>query len=124
MAFLPTSQAVDTITGEGYTSGIGEGYYTEYSFINYCPLCHHYNTLETYVKGVNEITCTHCDADYSYSGRDKHEGYARAWLTSYVEPEPPVTDNDSTTNMTTLSTTPIQTPLEKAQMTLLTYKIL
>jgi hypothetical protein len=107
---------VDVISGSGYTSGNGEGYWTEYSFINYCPLCHHYNTLETYVKGVNEITCTYCDADYSYSGHDKHEGYSRAWLTPYVEPEP--MPENLTTNTTTLTTTTL-TPLERAKQCLL-----
>jgi hypothetical protein len=122
MAFLPPSFSVDVITGSGYTSGYGEGYYTEYSFVNYCPLCHHYNTLETYVKGVNEITCTHCDADYSYSGRDKHEGYARAWLTSYIEPEP--TPEAVVNQQPNQQPNREPTPLERAQNVLMTYKIL
>jgi len=92
----------EIISGQGYASGIGEGYYTHYSFINYCPLCNHYGTLDTYVKGVNEITCLNCDADYSYSGRDKYEGYTRAWLTSYSELEA-VTQGNQTTQPVQLS---------------------
>ena len=86
LIFIQTASA-STISGSGYTSGYGEGYYVHYSFYNYCPLCGGIDCLDTYVKGVNEITCLHCDADYSYSGRDKYGGGARAWLTPYYKPK-------------------------------------
>lgn len=73
-----------TIYVEGYTSGYYEGYYTQQEFINYCPLCDHYDTLAIYVKGVNEITCLYCDADYSYSGKDKYGGGPRGYLIPYI----------------------------------------
>jgi len=123
LLYLNPVCATEVISGSGYTSGNGEGYWTEYSFINYCPLCGYSGTLETYVKGVNEITCTHCDADYSYSGRDKHEGYSRAWLIVYVEPEPTPTSENLTTNTTPITTTTL-TPLEQALKTLQTNKII
>lgn len=79
-----------TIYVEGYTSGYYEGYYTQQEFLNYCPMCGEYGTLDTYVKGVNEITCLYCDADYSYSGKEKHEDGPRAYLIPYT---PTLEDN-------------------------------
>jgi hypothetical protein len=120
---LPAASAADVISGSGYTSGYGEGYYTSYSFINYCPLCGAYGTLETYVKGVNEITCTRCDADYSYSGRDKWEGGERAWLTTYYEPEPTTTSAEIAP-VQTAPPEPAKTPIEIYQSLLSTYRII
>ncbi|MEN6293531.1 MAG: hypothetical protein ABFD07_16145 [Methanobacterium sp.] len=111
---------MDVITGSGYTSGTGEGYYTEYSFLNFCPLCGHYNCLEVGVKRYDEITCVRCDADYSFSGKEKHIP-ARGWLTPY-EPEP--TDNVSTTNTTTEIVIQEQKPLDKAVSVYLAHKII
>ena len=74
----------EIITGEGYTTGYGEGYYTHYSFYNYCPLCGATDSLERGVKRYDELTCTVCDADYSFSGKDKTYN-PRAWLI----PQPP-----------------------------------
>ena len=61
----------EVISGSGYTTGVGEGYYTQYAFYNYCPLCHHTNCLERGLKRHDEITCYKCDADYSFSGKEK-----------------------------------------------------
>lgn len=102
MAILPGTHAVDVITGDGFTTGVNEGYYTHYSFLNYCPLCGYYDCLERGFKRNDEITCTYCDADYSFSGKEKLHR-PRAWLTPYVpEPEPSVLEN-TTTNTTTLT---------------------
>jgi len=86
----------EVITGSGYTTGIHEGYYTHYSFINYCPLCDHYNCLERGLKRSDEISCYRCGADYSFSGKDKTYN-PRAWLTVYIpEPEPVIQENQTT----------------------------
>lgn len=91
---LSTSNAViitdEYISGSGIASGYGEGYYTEFCFENYCPLCGSHGTLDWNPKGTyeGEITCSHCDADFSVSGRDKNGGGARAWLYYYEIPEP------------------------------------
>lgn len=93
---LPSSYAVtltDTyISGYGIASGIHEGYYTHFQFENYCPMCGCHGTLQWNPKGTREgeITCSHCDSDYSVSGKEKLHR-PRAWLTPYVpEPEPSV----------------------------------
>jgi hypothetical protein len=86
----PAHASPDIITGSGYTTGTGEGWYTHYSFINYCPMCDHYNCLERGLKRNDEISCYQCGADYSFSGKEKLHR-PRAWLTPYVpEPEPSV----------------------------------
>ena len=90
MVILPLSHGVDVLNGEGYTTGVNEGYYTHYSFYNYCPLCDHYGCLERGLKRNDEISCYRCGADYSFSGKDKTYK-PRAWLTIYEpipEPEP------------------------------------
>lgn len=70
------------------------GYYQWY---DYCPQCHHYNCLGNYVKGVNEISCYACSADYDgCTGLDKSEGGARAELTRYYEPKPEPVENNTT----------------------------
>lgn len=76
----------EIITGKGYTTGVNEGYYTSYSFYNYCPLCHHYNTVYRGIKRNDELTCSNCDADYSFSGKEKLHN-PRAWLIKY-HPKP------------------------------------
>lgn len=75
----------EIITGSGYSSGVNEGWYVHhYSFYNYCPHCHHYNCLGRGVKRYDEITCTQCDADYSFSGKEKVYRYPY-----YLEPYTP-----------------------------------
>jgi hypothetical protein len=120
MVLLPYSHGTNTITGEGYTSGYGEGYYTTYAFYNYCPLCGATDCLERYVKGVGELTCTWCDADYSYSGRDKYAGGCRAWLEPVIleQQEPPETSPVIPEQQNQL------TPLEKAYNTYNVHKII
>lgn len=98
---------MDVINGEGRTTGINEGWYTHYSFVNYCPLCDHYNCLERGLKRNDEISCSHCRADYSFSGKDKTYN-PRAWLTPYTpEPEPTISKTEIVQ--------PTPTPLEIAQ---------
>jgi hypothetical protein len=83
-----TTSGVGVVSGEGYTTGVSEGWYTHYAFLNYCPNCGHYNCLIRGLKRNDELTCIYCDSDYSFSGREKvyHSG---AWLTPYYpEPEP------------------------------------
>ena len=95
MVTLPYSYSTTTITGEGYTTGCGEGYYTHYSFWNYCPLCGHSECLMQGYKRYDEITCTVCDADYSFSGKEKMYNPS-GWLTPYT-PEPTVRENRTVT---------------------------
>ena len=83
------------IQGTAIASGYGEGYWTDFSFMNYCPLCDGYGTLEWNPKGTREgeITCLYgCDADYSVSGKDKYYKGCRGCLTPYsqgiTEPAP------------------------------------
>lgn len=64
-----------TITAKPSAGGTGLSYkwYTT-TWINYCPLCGHYNTLTINPKGVyeRELTCSYCDADYcGASGKEK-----------------------------------------------------
>jgi hypothetical protein len=61
-------------------------------------LCKHYNCLGNHVKGVNEISCYRCDADYDgCTGLDKHGGGARAGLNRYYKPEPKAATTENTT---------------------------
>lgn len=111
MVILPFSHGADVLTGEGYTTGINEGWYTHYSFENYCPLCNHYNCLERGLKRNDEISCYRCGADYSFSGKDKTYN-PRAWLTAY-EDEPETTISKTETFVTP-QLTPQLTPLQIA----------
>ena len=110
---LPCSFAVtitDTyISGYGIASGTNEGYKTHFQFENYCPMCGYHGTLTWNPKGTKEgeITCSHCDCDYSVSGKEKMYK-PRAWLTPYYpEPEP------TSSKMEQVQPTPM-TPLELA----------
>jgi hypothetical protein len=86
--FLAQPVNAGVITGSGIASGYYEGYYTTFSFLDYCPLCTCYDVLIWNPKGTyeGEITCSYCDADYSVSGKDKYYRGDRAWLTPYTEP--------------------------------------
>lgn len=95
LLILPTYSFGGTISGYYTPGGYYGGHSGYYEWIDYCPQCHHYNCLANYHKGVNEITCVLCDADYDgCTGGDKHAGGAWAWLIPYVpkvekvEPEP------------------------------------
>jgi len=80
---------IDVIGGYYYPGGHYGGTSGYYYWENYCPLCHHYNCLGNYVKGVNEISCYRCSADYDgCTGLDKAGGGARAELIRYQEPTP------------------------------------
>ncbi len=106
MAILPNAYAVDVLTGEGFTTGVNEGYYTHYSFLNYCPLCGYYDCLERGIKRNDEISCYRCGADYSFSGKEKMYR-PRAWLTPYYpEPEPTVAENATSANIAPVQPTP------------------
>jgi len=72
MALSPVSAS--TITVSGMNTASGGWYHTSGTFLNYCPECGHYGCLEFGIKLYNEITCTHCDADYSVSGKEKIAG--------------------------------------------------
>ena len=88
----------DVISGYYYPSGVNGNSAGYYSYLNYCPLCHHQGTLADNPKGVREgeITCYKpyggCDADFDgTSGCDKWYGGCRASLVPYEpkpEPEP------------------------------------
>ena len=58
---------------------IRSGYsYTWYKFtwIDYCPNCHHYNCLLKNPKGVaeREYTCRYCDSDFcAVTGKEKYD---------------------------------------------------
>lgn len=95
LLILPTYSFGGTISGYYTPGGYYGGHSGYYEWIDYCPQCHNYNCLANYYKGVNEITCVICDADYDgCTGGDKHAGGAWAWLIPYVpevekvEPEP------------------------------------
>lgn len=94
MVTLPYSYGTSTITGEGFTTGCGEGYYTHYSFYNYCPLCGHSECLMQGYKRYDEISCTICGADFSFSGKEKMYNPS-GWLTPYTPPEPSVHENQT-----------------------------
>lgn len=52
------------------------------SWINYCPNCHHYNTLLKNPKGVpeREYTCKRCDSDFcAVTGKEKY-----SWSHKYL----------------------------------------
>jgi hypothetical protein len=106
LAILPGTHAVDTIEGYFHPGGMYGGHTGYYTYMDYCPLCHHHNCLLLNPKGTyeGEITCAVCDADYDgCTGYDKHGGGARGRLIRYVpEPEPSVLEN-TTTNTTTLT---------------------
>jgi len=76
-----------TIGGYFMPSGYYGGHSGYYEWIDYCPLCGHYGTLENNPKGTyeGEISCGRCDADYDgCTGYDKHGRGARAKLKAYV----------------------------------------
>jgi hypothetical protein len=87
-----SSSDVPTITIKAKPSVGHSGYsYKWYitTFVNYCPLCHHYNTLTINPKGVyeSELTCSYCDADYDgVTGREKAIS-PRAYLTTVTAPK-------------------------------------
>ena len=83
------------ISGEGFTTACGEGYYTHYSFISYCPHCHHYNCIIRGVKRNDELTCTICGADYSFSGREKVYSNSYYLTPYYPEPEPTISKKET-----------------------------
>jgi hypothetical protein len=118
-AGVGSASAIDCeiITGSGYSSGVNEGWHVDhYSFYNYCPHCHHINCLEVGLKRQDEITCNHCDADYSFSGKEKVYRYPY-YLTPYIpEPEPTIS------KMETVQPEP--TPWQKAHACFQTNEIL
>ena len=61
------------------------GQYFTASFVNYCPKCHSYGTLEFNPKGTaeGEWTCSKCNADYcAADGKEKMPG-SNVYLTPY-----------------------------------------
>ena len=96
MFILTTIMSIScSFASDNYIGGYFEpsGYYGNspgyYYWLNYCPLCHHYGTLEKNPKGTyeGEITCIHCDADFDgTSGADKYVGSPRGWLIPYTKP--------------------------------------
>lgn len=111
---LPAAAAVTVtdsyISGSGIASGYHEGYYTHFSFENYCPLCGHHGTLEWNPKGTSEgeITCSFCDADFSVSGKDKWDGGPRAWLIKYTLPAAPISGYKNATAQPTPQNTELE----------------
>ncbi len=82
LGVLPVSSA-SSIGGYFVPGGMYGGESGYHYWENYCPLCHHYGSLEVNPKGTyeGEITCYACDADYDgCSGYDKYDGGARAKL--------------------------------------------
>jgi len=99
MVILPQCYGTNTIEGYFHPGGMYGGYTGYYTYMDYCPLCHHHNCLLLNPKGTyeGEITCSHCDADYDgCTGYDKHGGGARARLERYYEPEPVVPEMEPT----------------------------
>ena len=55
----------------------------KFTWIDYCPNCHHYNCLLKNPKGVPEMeyTCKHCDSDFcAVTGKEKYS-WSRVYLT-------------------------------------------
>ena len=65
--------------------GCGYSYRWHYRrFVNYCPNCHHYNTLRKNPKGVpeREFTCCRCSSDFcGVCGKEKYS-WSRTYLRS------------------------------------------
>ena len=64
------------------------GPYYNSTFLNYCPHCHHYGTLEYNPKDAKggEWTCSNCGADYcAADGKEKIIG-SHYYLTEYTIP--------------------------------------
>jgi phage terminase large subunit GpA-like protein len=84
----------------------GYDHYITGTFVNYCPHCHSYETLEFNPKGTpeGEWTCSKCNSDYcAADGKEKIDG-SKYCLTQYN-----VTSTDNTHNSTQNSTTKNQT---------------
>ena len=111
---------IGVISGYFEPSGMYGGHSGYYDWVDYCPLCHHYNCLLNNPKGTyeGEITCGRCDADYDgTTGADKSGDGARAYLIPYEEYVPP---QNNTTNITTTNITQnveavvvVKSPLEQ-----------
>lgn len=91
-AVLASLSGANAATVEGYfhPGGAYGGHSGYYTWIDYCPMCHHHDCLLINPKGTyeGEITCAVCDADYDgCTGADKNGGGARAWLIPYEEPK-------------------------------------
>jgi hypothetical protein len=90
----PTYASPDIITGSGYSSAVNEGWYVDqYMFYNYCPHCHHIDCLVRGLKRNDELTCVFCDADYSFSGREKV--YQNPYYLEPYTPEPVVSKTET-----------------------------
>ena len=108
---------IGVISGYFEPSGMYGGHSGYYQYIDYCPLCHHYNCLLNNPKGTyeGEITCGRCDADYDgTTGYDKSAGGARGQLERYYKVEEIEPQQNNTTN-TTPNVEPIvvRSPLEQ-----------
>ncbi len=83
----------------------GYDHYITASFVNYCPHCHSYGTLEFNPKGTpeGEWTCSNCNSDYCAAcGKEKISG-SKYFLTPYNETVNTTTPNNklNTTNQIT-----------------------
>jgi len=71
-----------TITAKPSASKSLPYIWSTHTWVNYCPNCHHYNTLTVNPKGTyeGELTCSRCDSDYcGVTGKEK--GYRGTYLT-------------------------------------------
>lgn len=73
---VPQPPHYNIISAKGWNSCSKGWYRTSGKFINYCPFCHHYNTLIWNPKHTSEgeWTCKHCDADFCICGKCKARG--------------------------------------------------
>jgi hypothetical protein len=108
-----SSAAVPVIGGYFEPGGMYGGHSGHHYWINYCPLCGHYNCLENNPKGTDEgeLTCSICDSDYDgCTGADKNGGGARVWLNAASQAQitawyhPQISNTTNTTNTTTNNT--------------------
>jgi hypothetical protein len=76
---LPMASA-STLNAYGMNTCNKGWYHTGGTFENYCPNCHHHGTLAKRIKRSDEITCTNCDSDFCFCGKEKMNSGA-AYLT-------------------------------------------
>jgi len=121
VAFATSVAAKDVIVNSQYVKATaicscGSHEYNQYitaSFVNYCPHCHSYGTLEFNPKGTpeGEWTCSKCNSDYcAADGKEKIDG-SNYCLTPYN-----VTNTNTTNNTTHNSTSENQTIFTSASL--------
>jgi hypothetical protein len=89
-------------------------YYTE-SFLNYCPKCNSYGTLEFNPKGIaeGEWTCSKCNADYCAADGNEKMPNTNVHLTKYNATNNKTSVNSTSVHAETITESIKQTVLEQ-----------